>query len=320
MRQLHALERRTWPSVLRRLRILAEISPEPNGSSQFPSFFQLHCYACRSLHDVCQFSSNYQQSLRRQPERRCLDQQGSVQLCAHIQMTWAKIKVHTDDWRQEHPGRGDWQACLDSFEIECHVASHDTRYTALESLTWLRAHLNTSKFDSDIVLLNLEWIPHSRIDALALAVDGRTPASELRALFQSLRRLGPADNLCPTPHRGALPEMAFFGPLYRTVRFGDSVYYKTGEDIGPLPASIPRLTSDSSFVWYHSYGRGKNGIHKKLAISLNYSRDAIGTTISSAMSGDQLRERHNDLQNNSHDTHPAVKLIPTDHWLHAMDT
>jgi hypothetical protein len=95
-----------------------------------------------------------------------------------------------------------------------------------------------------MVVLSLNWTPHSRVDALAFAPDGRIPAPALRALFTGLRSQGPADILCP-PHRwNALPEMKFFSP---ESQIGCFVYYKTGENdkTGPAPASFTPLFSIS---------------------------------------------------------------------------
>ena len=61
----------------------------------------LHCFACQSLHSANQFSTTYQRSLSYQSERRCLGQQGTVQLCDHIQIAWASIETHIDNWRQQ---------------------------------------------------------------------------------------------------------------------------------------------------------------------------------------------------------------------------
>jgi hypothetical protein len=290
--------------------------PSPDGTTNSLLYGRLPCYACRGLHDVCQFSSTSQQLSRHHPERRCLGQQGSVQLCEHIQITWASIKVHIEGWRQQQREGGDWQTCLDSFNIECHDASHDTRCTASEAPTWPRARLGTSTFYSNIVVLNLEWIPHSRINALALTADGRMPAPELRALFQRLRSLGPADTLCPPYRPGDLPEMAFFSPLSRVGRF---VYYKTGEDdkAGPPPALFPPLPLESWFFWHHRHGSGRNG--KKLDIIPHYLRGASSTCISSQCLVVSY-EKDIMICKTTALTDPGIKIIPTDHWLHAMDT
>ncbi|KAJ4366840.1 hypothetical protein N0V83_007368 [Neocucurbitaria cava] len=254
--------------------------------------------------------------ISRLPEELLMCQQGSVQLCEHIQITWASIKAHIDGWRQQQRGGGDWQACFDSFNIECHDASHDTRCTASEAPTWPRARLGTGTFDSSIVVLNLEWEPHSRIDALALTADGRMPAPELRALFQRLRTLEPADTLCPPCRPGALPEMAFFSPYSRTGRF---VYYKTGGlyEIGPPRTPLSPLPPYSLLVWHDYHGRGKNG--KKLDIRPHYPTDAGGTGISSQCLVVSY-EKDVMICKTTAMTDSAVKIIPTDHWLHAMDT
>lgn len=85
--------------------------------------------------------------------------------------------------------------CLDSFIIECHDISHATHCADSAAPTWPRARLAIGSQYSKIVVLDLEWEPHARIDALALTADGRIPATELRAMFRRLRSLGPADQL-----------------------------------------------------------------------------------------------------------------------------
>ncbi|KAK3935192.1 hypothetical protein QBC46DRAFT_346864 [Diplogelasinospora grovesii] len=315
---------------------------------------RLYCNPCDSLHDVCQFSSTYQQAWRQQQqERRCLGQQGSVQLCEHVQIAWASIKAHIDDWRQQQrePGGGgggrDWQACLDSFHIECHDASHDMRCTASEAPTWPRARLRTGTSNRDIVVLSLEWTPHSRIDALALTADGRIPASELRVLFQRLRRLGPADTLYPPVRPGALPEMAYFSP---SAPIGPFIYYETGEDDDKTPAaaaaaglpttitittttttttttpppSFPLLPSDPSGSWWRlccrkmsrSHGFGEDD--QELIIKPHYPRGAGGTGIQWQCLAVSYQKDVMVCKTTAV-TDPAVPITPTDHWLHAMD-
>ncbi|KAF2108201.1 hypothetical protein BDV96DRAFT_284937 [Lophiotrema nucula] len=271
-----------------------------------------YCDACYCLHDVCQFSSPW----KYQPKRRCLGQQGSVQLCEHVQITWASIEAHIDGWRRQQQRRGgDWQACLNSFNIECHDASHDTRCTVSEVSTWPRARLRTDTLRPDIVALSLEWIPHSRIDTLDLTTDGRIPASELRALFQRLRRLGPADTLYPPYRSGALPEMAYFSP---SSPLGPFIYYKTGKDDKTgHPASFPPLPSGYWPPLWDCYGLGKNG--KQLMIRPHYVRGAGGTGISFQCLVVSY-EKDVMVCKTSAMTDPTVKIIPTNQWLHAMDT
>lgn len=107
---------------------------------------KLYCNPCGSCHYACQFSSANQYPQCELPQgRRCLGQQGSVQLCQHVHISWASIQAYIDEWRQQRKGgeSGHWQAYLDSFNIECHHASHDTRCTASEAPTWPRARLRT---------------------------------------------------------------------------------------------------------------------------------------------------------------------------------
>lgn len=290
---------------------------DPHDSLSF-LYRKLHCYACHSFHDVCQFASKYQELSKYEPKRQCLGQQGSVQLCEHIQIAWASIKAHIDDWRQQRGGR-DWQSCLNSFNIECRDASHDTRCTVSAKPTYPRARLvtGTDNRGSGIVILNLEWIPHSRLDALTLTADGRLRAPELRALFQRLRINGPADTLCPPWRPGVLPEMAFFSPSSCIQRF---VYYKTGEDdeIETQPALFPSLPE---YPWKRRHtnvhGWGKNG--RKLEIRPHYPSGVSGTGISSQC---LIISYEKDILicNTKALMDPGVKIIPTEDWLHAMDT
>ncbi|KAI1409143.1 hypothetical protein F5Y13DRAFT_95995 [Hypoxylon sp. FL1857] len=166
----------------------------------------LYCDACGSNHNVYAFSFNQDCGRR---ERTCLGRQGAVQLCEHIHISWATVEAHISRWQQRSPG--DWQACFDNFNIECRDPSHDTRCTAEEPETWPRARLQTAKRDQNLVVLNLEWTPHSGLDAFTLTPDARVPVTELRALFQRYRQ-GPASILFPSYPSNPLPEMVCFGP------------------------------------------------------------------------------------------------------------
>lgn len=291
----------------------------PHGGLFSSLYRRLYCYACHTFHDVYQFSSTYQKTWDSpwgyQPERRCLGQQGSVQLCEHMYISWASIKAHIDVWRQQQPKGGDWSAWIDSFNIECHDPSHDTRCTPSEAPTWPRARLHTSARDS-IVVLNLEWTPHSRIDTIALTTDGRIPAPELRAQFQRLRRLGPADDLYPPSRPGALPEMACASSSSRLEPF---IYYKTGENdkMEPPTAPFTPLPSEHWLRLFHRYGRGRNG--KKLDIKPHYLMGASGTGMSSQCLVVSYQKDILVCQMTAI-TDPTVDIIPTDDWLHAMDT
>ncbi len=294
------------------------------------------------------FSSVYQQSEGYQRERQCIGQQGSVRLCEHVQITWASIKAHIDDWRrqqQQRAGGGevggrDWQACLSSFSIECHEAIHDLRCTASENPTWPRACLHSDGCQQKYVVLNLEWTPHSRIDTLSLTADGRIPAPELRALFQRLRHLGSADTLYTPTRPGDLPEIAYFSPSPLTECF---IYYQTGGiNSTPLPLTAPLVTATlittattqpsfrplPSHLWSRwwfdccknkreTHGQGGNG--QNLDIGPHYKRGGRSTDITGQCLVVSYQQDISWVCETMAITDPAVKIEPTDHWIHAMD-
>ncbi|KAI3392623.1 hypothetical protein diail_5441 [Diaporthe ilicicola] len=299
---------------------------------------KLYCSACDSDHDICEFPHAYRPRLWMQDpgERRCLGQQGSVQLCEHVQIAWASIKAHIDDWRRQQQQQerggvgqgGDWQACLDSFNVECHDPSHDMRCAASEAPTWPRARLGTIRNflgpDPNIVVLDLEWTPHGRLDTLAPTADGRIPASELRALFRRFRRLGPADMLYPPSRPDALPEMACFTPSF-------PIYYETGEEEEedsrktPLPSSSASLSPPPSNQCQLSHycrdlrrGREIGKRSQTIDIRPHYLSHAVGTGIASQCVVVSYK-RNIMIGPTTALMDPAVKLIPSHHWLHAMD-
>jgi hypothetical protein len=191
-----------------------------NFENLFCTYNCLYCHACSSLHNHHQFSSFYQQDGRQ--ERQCLGHQGSVKLCEHVQINWASIMGYISDWQQRKPG--DWYAYLDSFSIECHDPSHDMRCMAEEAPTWPRARLQIAASNSDLVVLNLEWAPHSGLDALTATADARLSASDLRTLFRKFRQ-GPASILCPSNRPDYFPELACFN---RSLDGFHCVQYETG--------------------------------------------------------------------------------------------
>ncbi|EHK16740.1 uncharacterized protein TRIVIDRAFT_65511 [Trichoderma virens Gv29-8] len=91
------------------------------------------CDTCGNHQDVQASSSSSSKHHRGARERQCLGCQGAVQLCEHIHISWATIEAHLTDWQQRKPG--DWQACFDNFDIECHDPSHDTRCRPEEAPT-----------------------------------------------------------------------------------------------------------------------------------------------------------------------------------------
>lgn len=303
------------------------------------------CGACDTDHDVCQFPLAYEQPPRAQylGPRPCLGQQGSVQLCEHVHIAWASISAHIDDWRRRRQKRGEeaektgdagaednWQACLDSFNIECHDPTHDTRCMASEAPTWPRAHLGTSSGfsfrDPDNVVLYLEWTPHGRIDALMPTADGRIPAPELRALFRKFRHMGPADMLYPPGRPQSLPEMACFTPSFPIHYEMEEPDERDGDAEStlppPPPRSFPLPLSDQwkSSLYYRSIRRhspiGKNS--QRLDIRPHYLSGADNTRITSQCLIVSYQKAIMVCQTMAL-TDPAVKLVPSHHWLHGMD-
>lgn len=157
--------------------------------------------------------------------------------------------------------------------VECHDISHDTRCTASEPLTWLRARLCTSTHSSDVVVLNLEWTPHLRLDAVTITEDGRLLAAGLRTTFETPQGLGPADNTYPVICAGTRPEMLFFGP---TSQFGCLASYETGEmcDLKPPSAQSPSLLPPHSRSSRLSYRWGRNG--SNLTIEPHFPKRVLG--------------------------------------------
>jgi hypothetical protein len=236
-----------------------------------------------------------------------------VKLCEHVQINWASIRGHISDWQQRRPG--DWQACLDSFSIECHDPSHDMRCTAEEAPTWPRARLRiVSISNPDLVVLSLEWAPHSGLDALTATADARLPASDLRALFRKFRQ-GPAGFLFPSNRPGHFPELMCF---YRVDGSGHFVHYETGDNKKPPSPTIKTPISQSPLRFalnrrYYSrcYGLGQNG--QKAVIEIHcprgISKSSNSTCLIVTYQCDILVCKTTD----------RTKINPTHEWLHAMD-
>ena len=271
----------------------------------------LYCHACGSLHNPYQFSSFYQQDGRQ--ERQCLGHQGSVKLCEHVQIKWASIRGHITDWQQRKPG--DWHACLDSFSIECHDPSHDMRCTAEEAPTWPRARLRIAASNSDLVVLNLEWAPHSGLDYFTATADARLPASDLRALFRKFRQ-GPAGILFPSNRPDYFPELACF---YSSLSGFHCVQYELGDNKTQPSPTTKTLISQSPLRFrfdvsrYHSrwYGLGENGqrIDIKIHCPRGTSNSSNSTCLIVIYECDILVYKTTD----------GTKVNPTHEWLHAMD-
>lgn len=275
---------------------------------EYPLRPSLYCDACGIHQDVQAFSSSNQQPYKR--ERRCLGRQGAVQLCEHVHVSWAAVEAHIADWQQRKPG--DWQACFDHFDIECHDPSHDTRCTAEEAPTWPRVRLQSAAFHPNLVVLNLEWKPHSGLDAFTRTPDGRAPASELRELFQRYRQ-GPAGILLPSYPSNPLPEMTCFDTTKCIC-----LHYEMGANKKSSAANPPRHASFFRDDWrsgchayhylYRGHGVGGNGgrvdmskhwprgMRNSVCLVTTYQRDVLIC----------------------HKTN-RTKINPTHDWFHAMD-
>lgn len=315
----------------------------------FTTDCKTYCSACDTDHDVYQFPMAYQEPPQSQipGPQVCLGQQGSVQLCEHVHITWASIKAHIDNWRrppqqqgggEESGARWNWQMCLESFKIECKDPIHDIRCTNSEAPTWPRARLGTSASSAfrapefvvrepEFVVLYLEWTPHGRLDELTPVVDGRIPAPQLRDLFRKFRRLGPANLLYPPGYPQTLPEMACLRPSF-------PIHYNMGEnrseeDAENLSSPSP---SSSSFPSPSSHRRGlsphlqslnvrasRGGNSRMLDISAHYLKGGSGTNIACQCLTVSYQKGITVCRTSALRI-PAIKLVPSHDWLHEMDT
>lgn len=173
----------------------------------------LWCDACWRQQDVHSFSVSNRGPFSQIP-RFCLGWQGAVQLCEHVHIRWADIARHVTKWQPSNPG--DWQACFDAYGVECQHPSHDTRCTPNEEPNWPRARLRAPEENPEIVVLDLEWSPHSGLRAFTRSHDGRPPIEDFRKLFRTYRQ-GTGGIFMPSyPSKRMshidLPEMACFKP------------------------------------------------------------------------------------------------------------
>lgn len=315
----------------------------------YNEYRHIYCSACDTDHDVCQFPMAYQKPphFENPGPQLCLGQQGSVQLCEHVHITWASIKAHIDNWRRRPRQQGgwegsgareNWQIYLDSFKIECKDPAHDIRCTNSEAPTWPRARLGTSASFSfrapefvfrepEYVVLYLEWTPHGRLDELTPIIDGRIPAPQLRDLFRKFRRLGPADMLYPPGYPQTLPEMACLRPSF-------PIYYNMGETRSeedaenspsrrPSSSSVPPPFSHQWELSPHlqslSFRAPSGRSSRRLEISAHYLSGASGTNIACQCLTASYRQEIMVCRTMALRT-PAIMLVPSDDWLHAMDT
>ncbi|PVI08513.1 hypothetical protein DM02DRAFT_722736 [Periconia macrospinosa] len=282
---------------------------------------RLKCYGCYDQHDIYEFS--LEEKMAKKHTRVCLGRQGTVQLCEHVQIPWARIETHIKTfWYQEH--HSDWQTWLDEFKIECKHSSHDTRCTPSEAPTWPQARLGLSSLRSRIIL-SLEWEPHCRLDMLTLTKSKRISAVELKLMFENLRRQGPADILCPPYHSGTLQEMicfhqsSFTRPLlyYKMNDEEDKEsgeYEEDEENTSPVPSSS--FPSPLTLSWSHS--DRVDGNRKELAIHSHILEEANGTGI--FQQGLKVSYRRDVMICKMEDVrYPRKSIGPSHHWLHAMD-
>ncbi|KAM0259443.1 hypothetical protein ACHAQJ_003337 [Trichoderma viride] len=274
---------------------------------RFMSDRRPHCDVCGSYQASSSSFSSYQ---HHKGERRCLACQGAVRLCEHVDISWATIAAHITNWQQRKPG--DWQACYDDFDIACQDPSHDTRCIAEEAPTWPQARLQSAEYDQNLVVLILEWKPHSGLDAFTRTPDGQAPALELRALFRRYRQ-GPAGTLFPSYPTNPLPEMVCYGPT----ECGCLHYGK--EDNKRLSAVEP--SKHASFFlddWpfgcralhssYRDHGHGLNG--NRVCMSKHWPRGTGNSVcLVTAYERDILVCHQTDRN----------KIKPTHAWFHAMD-
>ncbi|KAI1165941.1 hypothetical protein F5B18DRAFT_609249, partial [Nemania serpens] len=223
-----------------------------------------------------------------------MGRQGAVRLCEHVCISWITIEKHIIKWQRRKPG--DWQACFDHFNIECHHRSHNTRCTAESSPTWPRARLQSGV--DDWVVLTFEWAPHSGFDFFTFTPDGRMPASELRELFCKYRQ-GLAGMLLPSQHPGSIPEMACFRDDCTCV------HYKTGDD-ETQQRTIERLPCHAAS---HSITR-QGQIVKRVSMSRHGPKGLDSTCLITTYQLEIPICRKTDRRGT---------VNPTHEWLHAMD-
>ncbi|KAI2629579.1 hypothetical protein GGR54DRAFT_635761 [Hypoxylon sp. NC1633] len=246
-----------------------------------------YCRRCHTDHDIAQHIDVGSQV-------QCKGRRGSVQLCEHVRIYWITIECHIVKWQRRKPG--DWQACFDNFNIECHHRSHDMRCTTESSPTWPRALLRSGM--DDRVVLTFEWAPHSGLDSFTFTPDGRMPASELRAVFQKYRQ-GLASMLLPSHLSTYLPEMACFHHDCTCIHYetgGDETQQRTTER---LPC---QLTS-------HNIAR-LGQIVQRVDMSKHCPRDPDSACLITTYQLEIPFCRKTDRRGT---------INPTHEWLHAMD-
>jgi hypothetical protein len=269
----------------------------------------LYCHGCGADHDVRQFSEAEKQVEK--AERQCLGRQGAVQLCEHVHIPWATIEAHISHWRQRKPG--DWQTCLDNFDIECNDPSHGTGCADKGYLPWPRATLEST--GDRRVVLKMEWQAHSGPGSLTLTHGGRAPVSELRSFFAKNRQ-GAANIFLPSYPANPLPEMACFDPSKCScLDYGAGVKQKDDED---------KKATDTSGIptYFQGFPGGKECSHsyyRRLDYGYDWERVYMrrywlsDTAASLCLVACYEREVVVCLESDRRNINPAHE------WLHAMD-
>jgi hypothetical protein len=290
----------------------------------------LPCEPCGTSHDHSHFSTSWPADFGDRP-LRCLGQQGFVQLCAHLHISWACVAAHINYWRHRHPavleanGEDARQACIDSFLIKCRHTSHETRCTLDGTMTptWPRARLQTTPITKDIVLA-MEWAQHAPLKSATTRADGRLFAHEIRGIFRAMRAQGPADLMFPPCPSGALPEMDFFSPSL-VCGLQCLVAYDGLTELKSTTSSAMRWQRDSNYIL--SAQKVNYVTRERRRFKTGWNVQKMGLRRHHSAKGSELTCQcfvvtyENDVRICAgHELlNKEFKLFPTVEWLRAMD-
>lgn len=193
---------------------------------------------------------------------KCLGHTGSVKLCEHMHIYWHEVESHILKWQQKSPK--DWMKHIHDFTRECGHKSHDRRSCGDSCApSWPRACIRRAEKFKPMVILHLEWMPHTSFASLGVQPqDKQFAAPALRKLFQSYQD-GAGGVFFPSHRGNALPEMTSFRPSRCCC-----VKYEMGEtEVSDNSTFFPYLVSpySTSVSRSHScysqqpYGFGENG-------------------------------------------------------------
>lgn len=298
---------------------------------------QWFCYACGRNHDpdtdfvghsIRDYEGEEEEEENKEEDEEeleeeehrgeCLAFQGAVRLCEHVSISWDAIMTYVAKQRAD---RGhlevdgpEWRAWLDSFKVECHDPSHDTRCSAATEPTWPKATLRGDGEDG--VELRMVWSPHSGINAVRLTFDGRAPASDLRALFAKYRQ-GAAKFFLPAYSSNSLPEMACF-----PYRYCKCLYVETGNGgcnnddqittCARREKSLFQGRMCAGSLWVHLYERREYERGGWVYEGVGMSRHWAGPLPTSVCLVTNYIRKVRVCENTDH-------LNPSHEWFHAMD-